>query len=172
MKTLFRSLSQDLRVDSFYVGRLKLIKVFLCSVGFRATVIYRLSHFLYLKKRLSAAYYLQRRNINKYGIDIAPAASLGEGLRLLHTSGIVIGAGVVVGRNCTILHGVTLGVKNVSQPANENDFPEIGSNVTLAANVSIFGKVIIRDNEFLPAHTIRIENAQEKSALIKNIGNQ
>ncbi len=167
MKTLFSSLSHDLRNDPFYSGRLKLIKVFLCSIGFRATAIYRVSHYLYLKKRLTSAYYFQRRNLRLYGLDVAPSASLGGGLTLLHTVGIVIGAGVVVGKNCTILHGVTLGVKNISRPAKASDFPQIGSNVTLAAYVSIFGKIVIQDNQFISAHTIIVEESQKKEQAMR-----
>jgi len=88
-------------------------------------------------------------------------------LRILHTSGIVIGAGVIVGKNCTILHGVTLGVKNILRPAQERDFPQIGSDVTLAAYVSIFGRVIIQDASFIPAHATIVEGAREKQKVVR-----
>lgn len=157
LKTLFIFLASDFRRDSFYVGRSKIAKVIFCSISIRAILIFRISHYLYLHKRIAGSYYLQRLNLSRYGIDISPSASIGPGLKLLHTSGTVIGAGVVIGANCTLLHGVTLGVRNVLHPALEGDFPKIGSNVTLATNTCLFGRVQLIDNTFVPANSTLIE---------------
>lgn len=139
------------------MGRYRIVKVILLSISIRAILIFRLSHYLYMHKRITGSYYLQRLNLTRHGIDISPSAKIGPGLKLLHTSGTVIGAGVVIGANCTILHGVTLGVRNVLRPAQEGDFPNIGSGVTLAANTSLFGKVQLDDNIFVPANSTLIE---------------
>lgn len=168
LKILFSFLASDFRKDSFYVGRNKVAKVIICSISIRAILIYRLSHYLYAHKRIASSYYLQRINLSRYGIDISPSATIGPGLKLLHTSGTVIGAGTVIGKNCTILHGVTLGVRNVRQPALEGDFPNIGSGVTLAANTSLFGKVNLGDNIFVPANSTLIERTQGENDDGKN----
>lgn len=155
---LLKCLLHDLRKDPFYVGKRRFLKVLACSIGFRAIILYRFSNYFYKKGRLTLAYYLQRRNMRNNSIDISPSANIGQGLRLLHTSGIVIGAGVTVGNNCTFLHGVTLGVKDVRKPASLLDFPSIGDRVTIATNAQIFGVVKIEDNSFVPANSFIVES--------------
>ncbi len=149
MKYLFRNVVCDLRSDPFFVGNFPIVKVVACSIGFRAALNYRFSNYFYRNRRFVIAYFLQRRNLRNHGLDISPSANIGPGLRLLHTPGVVIGAGVNIGRNCTILQGVTIGVKNVLRPAYEDDYPTIGSNVTLACNSIVLGKVQIADNQFI-----------------------
>jgi hypothetical protein len=74
-----------------------------------ALLLYRVSHGLWTRRLEIPAEVLWRLNLFLTGADIHPGAMIGGGLRLTHTSGIVIGAGAKVGSNVTILHGVTLG---------------------------------------------------------------
>src|SRR5207247_3073342 len=74
-----------------------------------AIVLYRASHWLWIRGREVAAEILWRINYFLTGADIHPGAEIGGGLRLTHTTGLVIGRGVRIGDNVTILHGVTLG---------------------------------------------------------------
>src|SRR5438105_15456137 len=74
-----------------------------------AVTLYRASHWLWRRGMETAAEVVWRINYFLSGADIHPGAEIGGGLRLTHTSGVVIGKGVRVGRNVTMLHGVTLG---------------------------------------------------------------
>jgi serine O-acetyltransferase len=77
--------------------------------GFAALQTYRFSHRLWLDGRRDFALYLQSQSSRVFAVDIHPAAQLGRGIMLDHATGIVIGETAVIGDNCSLLHGVTLG---------------------------------------------------------------
>ena len=58
---------------------------------------------------LDFALYLQSLCSRFLQVDIHPAARIGRGIMLDHATGIVIGETAVIGDNCSLLHGVTLG---------------------------------------------------------------
>ncbi|HAX9712279.1 serine O-acetyltransferase [Serratia marcescens] len=87
----------------------------------------------------------------KYGIEIPHQASIGEGLLIPHFGGIVIHPNVKIGKNCTILQGVTIG-NNLFK--SREDVATIGDNVTIAAGAKIVGPVTIGDNVTIGANSV------------------
>ena len=85
------------------------------------------------------------------GVDIAPAALIGPGLRIAHGTGIVIGNAVVVGRDCLLMQNVTLGAPTT---ARLGDMPVVGDRVSLGAGCAVIGKVRIGDDCFVGAHAL------------------
>ena len=81
----------------------------------------------------------------RYGAEISPSAVFGPGLKIIHTVGIVIGGGVVVGANATILHGVTIGERRVSNKS-DGTYPRIGDNIIIGHSTSILGEIKVGDN--------------------------
>lgn len=82
------------------------------------------------------------------GIDIHPAASIGEYFAIDHGTGVVIGETCIIGSHVTIYQGVTLGAKNFSldsngRPVNMPRHPIIEDNVTIYSNSSILGRITI-----------------------------
>lgn len=67
-------------------------------------------------------------------------AEIGSGVFLDHATGLVIGETAVVGNNCTILHGVTLG--GTGKVAG-NRHPKVGNNLLIGAGTSILGKYCV-----------------------------
>jgi serine O-acetyltransferase len=86
-----------------------LLHPFLHFKGFKALQAFRIAHVLWKLNRKDVAKVIQARTSELYAIDIHPAAVIGDGLMMDHGTGIVIGETARVGRNCTFLHGVTLG---------------------------------------------------------------
>lgn len=85
------------------------VQAFLFFKGYKAIQSHRYAHILWIKKRHDLSYLIQARCAEVFGVDIHPGAILGGGLMVDHASGVVIGETAVIGRNCSILHGVTLG---------------------------------------------------------------
>ena len=85
------------------------IEVLLLYPHIKALIFHRVSHFLY-RHRL---FFLARLNSNIArnwtGIEIHPGADIGKGLIIDHGMGVVIGETAVIGDDCHIYHGVTLG---------------------------------------------------------------
>ena len=77
------------------------------------------------------------------GIDINPAAQIGECFFIDHGTGVVIGETTVIGNNVKIYQGVTLGALSVTRkdlPKNgEKRHPTIEDDVTIYAGASIHG---------------------------------
>ena len=106
-------------------------------------------------------FYLLARKISEdaaveTGIEINPSARIEKGLVIdhgVHTNiakddfGIVIGETCEIGKNCTILNGVTIGASDVNKGAKQGRrHPKIGSNVTICANARILGAIEIGSN--------------------------
>lgn len=82
------------------------------------------------------------------GVDIHPAAQIGEYFAIDHGTGIVIGATSIIGNHVMLYQGVTLGAKNFSydaegQPIDQPRHPILEDNVTVYSNASILGRVRI-----------------------------
>ncbi len=82
----------------------------LCYAGFHALVLHRFAHWLHTRLRLRLLARLTSQLARFLtGIEIHPGAVLGRGVFIDHGSGVVIGETTVVGDNCTLFQGVTLG---------------------------------------------------------------
>ena len=92
--------------------------------------------------RRDLALYLQSQASRVFAVDIHPAAQIGKGIMIDHATGIVIGETAVVGDNCSLLHGVTLG-----GTGNESGdrHPKIGTGVMLGAGAKVLGNIKIGD---------------------------
>lgn len=85
---------------------------------------------------------------SKTGIDIHPAATIGEYFAIDHGTGVVIGETTVIGRHVMLYQGVTLGAKGFKldadgRPQNVPRHPVLEDNVTVYSNTSILGRVTI-----------------------------
>lgn len=79
----------------------------------------------------------------KYGFQIYPETQIGEGFYLGHWGSLVINPDTIIGKNCNIAQGVTIGQQNRGK--NEGS-PVIGDEVWIGANAVIVGAVTIGSN--------------------------
>jgi serine O-acetyltransferase len=108
--------------------------------GYHAIQTYRLAHALLNKGRRPFALHLQNRMALVFGIDINPAARLGQGLMIDHGTGVVIGETAVVENGVSILQGVTLG--GTGKEAGDRH-PKIREGVMIGAGARILGNIEI-----------------------------
>ena len=88
------------------------------------------------------------------GIDIHPAAQIGEYFAIDHGTGVVIGATSIIGNHVTLYQGVTLGAKNFQhdeqgQLLDVPRHPIIEDNVVVYSNASILGRITIGHNSVI-----------------------
>ena len=77
---------------------------------------------------------------SKTGIDIHPAAQIGEKFCIDHGTGIVIGATAIIGNHVKIYQGVTLGALSVEKRfASSKRHPTIEDNTVIYAGATILG---------------------------------
>lgn len=82
------------------------------------------------------------------GIDIHPAAQIGEYFCIDHGTGVVVGETCIIGKHVVLYQGVTLGAKNFQYdengvPMNVPRHPIIEDNVTIYSNASVLGRIRI-----------------------------
>ncbi len=91
------------------------------------------------KRLLTAAYWLAFRVVETVvGISLPKAARIGGGLRIWHFGGVFVHPDAVIGRNCTLRQGVTIGNRHEGGPA-----PVIGDDVEFGAYAQVLGGVRI-----------------------------
>lgn len=125
--------------------------------------IHRIAHALYgnkLTRPISYFIYLVARVI--YASDVHPAARIGKGSHFVHHFNIVIGSTAVIGDNCTIFNGVTLG----DNGKDRNLCPTIGDNVLLSAGSKVVGPVSVGSNSIVGANSVVIRDVPENSLAV------
>lgn len=123
----------------------------LFETGYQAVVLHRIAHWFKRRRIPLLPPAIARWNQFLTGVDIAPAAEIGPGLRIAHASGIVIGDRVRIGRDCLLMQGVTLGAPTT---ARLGEMPTIGDGVTLGAGCSVIGKIVVGDDSLVGAHAL------------------
>ncbi|MDD0814590.1 serine acetyltransferase [Curvibacter sp. HBC28] len=73
------------------------------------------------------------------GIDLPLAVKAGPGLRIYHGFGLVVHPSVVIGSNCILRHGVTIG----ERATDGNNVPSIHDHVDFGCGCSILGDIVI-----------------------------
>ena len=120
-----------------------------CYPVIKALTNYRLAHELHLLGVPLIPRMLTEMAHSETGIDIHPAATIGEYFTIDHGTGVVIGATCVIGNNVKIYQGVTLGAKSFPLDENGNPIkgiprhPILEDNVVVYANATILGRITI-----------------------------
>ena len=126
-------------------------EVFFLYSGFKAILYHRIAHKLYNHKRFFLARFVSQHSRKVTGIEIHPAAKIGKGLFIDHGMGVVIGETTVIGDNCTIYQGVTLGGTGKDKGKRH---PTIGNNVTIGSGAKVLGPFTIGDNSKVAANAV------------------
>ena len=126
--------------------------------AFRVMLSYRRAHRLYQKGHFFRARLISQRAARKTGIEIHPGAQIGKGFFIDHGSGVVIGETAVVGDNCTIYQGVTLGGVGTQKGKRH---PTLGNNVTVGAGAKILGSFEVGDNCSIAANAVLLRPLEE-----------
>lgn len=108
--------------------------------GFMAISFYRLAHLLYRYEVPLLPRILTEWAHSRTGIDIHPAAQIGQYFYIDHGTGIVIGESTVIGNHVKLYQGVTLGALSVAKSmAYTKRHPTVEDNVVIYAGATILG---------------------------------
>ena len=130
--------------------------------GFRAIAAYRFGVWRMsvnpklLRAPLSILYrWMYRKCRNHYGIELPYSARLGRRVIFEHQHGITIHGNCVIGDDCIIRQGVTLGNKRMDRP---DEAPQLGARVNVGAGAKILGAVIIGDDASIGANAVVLKD--------------
>ncbi|MBB6332271.1 serine O-acetyltransferase [Chryseobacterium sediminis] len=101
----------------------------------------------------------------KYGFQIYPETQIGEGFYLGHWGSLVINPKTVIGKNCNIAQGVTIGQQNRGK--NEGS-PIIGDEVWIGTNAVIVGSITIGNNVLIVPNSYVNFDVPSNSVVIGN----
>jgi serine O-acetyltransferase len=163
----------NLRADTRRLREIKtkgapwyVIESLLFEAGYQAVVLHRIAHWFKARNVPVLGPLFARLNHHLTGVDVAPAARIGPGLRIAHGTGIVIGNAVEIGADCLLMHGVTLGAPTLSRIG---DMPKLGDRVTVGAQASIIGAVAIGDDVFVGAHALVTRDVPASSKVLARV---
>jgi serine O-acetyltransferase len=101
------------------------------------------------------------------GIEIHPAARIGDGLFIDHGMGVVIGETAEVGDNVTMYQGVTLGGTGF---ATGKRHPTVEDNVTIGSGSKLLGPITIGHGAKIGANAVVIHDVPPNSTVVGNPG--
>lgn len=133
------------------------LQPFLFFKGFLALQVHRLSHWLWHEGRNTLALHFQSRSSELFQVDIHPATQIGSGIMFDHATGIVIGETAVIGDDCTIMQGVTLG--GTGKDVGDRH-PKIGNGVLVSVGAKVLGNLTIGDHAKIAAGSVVLKNVE------------
>lgn len=149
-------LAADLQRVQSDCGYIAGIKTYLKNTPFRVVFWFRLGSYLKEKRDIlskvlyGVSVFILKRCKNKTGIQLNVGTVIGPGLRFPHFSCIVINHEAVLGKNCTIFQGVTIG--KIKGP--KGGVPIIGDNVVISSGAKVIGNIKVGNNVMIGANAV------------------
>jgi len=139
------------------------VEVILTYPGLHARQFHRLSHWLYNQRLRLIARLLSHMGRAVTGIEIHPAAKIGQGLFIDHGMGVVIGETTEIGDNCHLYQGVTLGGTSTKRKKRH---PTLGNNVVVGAGAKLIGAITVGDNAKIGAGSVVVSNVPPNATVV------
>lgn len=130
----------------------------------RISKVHQVMHWLY-NHHLNIFAQILRGGVKViFSADVPPQMHIGKGTVFPHDAlGCVFHPDVRIGRNCKILHGVTMGGR-----AGHKGLPVVGDNVLIGTHAQILGNVKIGDNAVVGAGSIVTHDVPANVVVVGN----
>ena len=138
-------------------------EIFFLYPGPRALFFHRIAHFLYNLKFYFIARFVADISRTITGIEIHPGAKIGQRLVIDHGVGCVIGETAVVGDDCIIFHGVTLGGLKFD---NVKRHPTVGNKVLIGTGAKVLGPITVGDDVRIGANAVVMKDVPAGSTVV------
>ncbi|MDD4839758.1 MAG: serine O-acetyltransferase [Clostridia bacterium] len=123
--------------------------------GYKALVGYRYAHWFFDRGHKTIAELISARAKRRTGVEIHPAAKIGNAMFIDHGTGIVIGETAEIGENCVLYQGVTLGGTGKDTGKRH---PTLGDNVMVSAGAKVLGPLNIGTGSKIGAGSVVLKN--------------
>jgi serine O-acetyltransferase len=135
--------------------------------GVQALLSHRVAHALHDAHVPAAPMAIAYASRAVTGIEIHPAATIGDDFFIDHGSGVVIGETAEIGDRVTLYQGVTLGGTGFSRGKRH---PTVGDNVTVGSGAKLLGPVEVGHGAKVGANTVVIQDVPPNSTVVGNPG--
>jgi serine O-acetyltransferase len=138
-------------------------EIAICYSGVHAVWSHRICHLLWNNDLKLLARWFSSLARLLTGVDIHPAAVLGQGVFIDHATGVVIGETAEVGDDVTIYQGVTLGGTSLDRVKRH---PTVGNRVTIGAGAKVLGAITIGDDSRIGANAVVVKSVPPNSVVV------
>ena len=140
-----------------------IFEIVLCYPGFHAVLFHRLAHKLY-----KAGFTTTARSISQFsrwltGIEIHPGAQIGRRFFIDHGMGVVIGETAIVGDDCLLYQGVTLGGTGKERGKRH---PTLGNRVIIGSGAKVLGNIVVGDDVRIGAGSVVLKPVPDHSTVV------
>ena len=139
------------------------LETLLCYPGLHAIVIHRISHQLWVRGVPLLPRVMSQLARWVTGIEIHPGAKIGAGVFIDHGMGLVIGETSIIGDNCLLYQGVTLGGTGKSSGKRH---PTLRENVVVGAGAKILGAIEVGENTRIGAGSVVLRDVGPNSTVV------
>ncbi|MFZ2757333.1 MAG: serine O-acetyltransferase [Atopobiaceae bacterium] len=129
--------------------------IWLNSPGMRAIWAYRRQHWWWEHGHPLLARWLSTRSRRKFGVEIHPGATIGRRFIIDHGMGIVVGETTIIGDDCMIYQGVTLGGTGKQHGKRH---PTLGDGVVVGVGASVLGDIHLGDRTKIGAGAVVVHD--------------
>lgn len=131
--------------------------------GVHALIIHRFSHWLWTQR-----FYWLGRLLSHFarwitGIEIHPGAMIGHRVFIDHGMGVVIGETAIIGDDCTLYHGVTLGGTSWNKGKRH---PTLETGVVIGAGAKVLGPITIGKNAKIGSNAVVVKDVPEGATAV------
>jgi serine O-acetyltransferase len=138
-------------------------EVLTCYPGIHAIFLHRINHRLWQWGLKWPARFFSTLARWLTGIEIHPGASIGRRFFIDHGMGVVIGETAVIGDDCTLYHGVTLGGTSWQKGKRH---PTLSNNVVIGAGAKVLGPIAIHDGARIGSNSVVLKDVPANATVV------
>ena len=138
-------------------------EILTCYSGVQAVIFYRLTHFLWRYKLRWLARFISTLARWVTGIEIHPGAVIGRRFFIDHGMGVVIGETTIIGDDCMLYHGVTLGGTTWDKVKRH---PTLKNGVVIGAGAKILGPVTLGNNVRVGSNSVVVRSIDDNETVV------
>jgi serine O-acetyltransferase len=138
-------------------------EVITCYPGFHAMLLHRLAHRIWNMRFRWLARWISSVSRWLTGIEIHPGASIGRRFFIDHGMGVVIGETSIIGDDCTLYHGVTLGGTSWEKGKRH---PTLEDGVVVGAGAKVLGPITVGRAAKIGSNAVVVRNVPSGSTAI------
>src|ERR671928_834581 len=143
------------------------VEILLTYGGVQALLTHRVAHALHDAGVPLVPHVISNTSKMITGVEIHPAAEIGDSLFIDHGAGVVIGETAEIGNNVTLYQGVTLGGTGFARGKRH---PTVEDDVVVGSGAALLGPIEIGDRAKIGANSVVIHDVPPNSTVVGNPG--
>ena len=161
---IFKTIGEDIRaVKDRDPAAQSAFVIWLTYAGLHARWSHEVEHWLWNHHARGLARFSQAVTRFITGTEIHPAATIGRRFFIDHAMGVVVGETTVIGDDCTLYQGATLGGTG-KQTGKRH--PTLGNNVMVGVGASVLGNITIGDNSKVGAGAVVVNDVPANCTVV------